>query len=247
MNSIYHILNGDALKELFPTVLRGKIIVTRECMVHGNVQGLNLKELFKNRARFIHKAFHIPEQDYYNINAIEFDRMKAIEATATVYLWFEEDLFCQVNLWFVIHLLLKNITVHQIYLVRPPVDSCYNFGASSTTALTACYDRATRLSQSELWNQLWPGYQKNDVSKLLEIAQQLKNNYPFLLPVVQAHIDRLPIKNQLTRPQKVIKQIIKDLNTTDLSAILKEFTTREGIYGYGDWQVKLLLKEINEL
>ncbi|WP_211277476.1 hypothetical protein [Nonlabens spongiae] len=42
MNTHYHILNGDALKEQFPKTIPGKIIVGRECLVDGPVQGDSL-------------------------------------------------------------------------------------------------------------------------------------------------------------------------------------------------------------
>lgn len=246
MNPIYHILNGDALKERFPSQLDGKIIVARECLVHGNVQGTSLPEFFANRAEFIKQAFQVSKNEYKNSSQSEFEKITSMEDHAQVYLWFEDDLFCQANLWFVIHLLAVYSFKGTIYLVRPPEHACYNFGALSNTELVDCYDQSFRLKQFTDWKQLWPAYQKNDTHQLQHVVQKLNDSYPFLIPTLQAHIDRLPLHDQLNRPQRAVQNIINDLQTTDLGTVLKEFTKREGIYGYGDWQVQQLLEELKD-
>ncbi|MEJ2006462.1 MAG: hypothetical protein P8X57_16220 [Cyclobacteriaceae bacterium] len=53
----YHILNGDSLKAQFPKDIDGEIIVARECLVDGEVQSDDLKELFKIRASFITSTY----------------------------------------------------------------------------------------------------------------------------------------------------------------------------------------------
>ena len=62
----YHILNGDSLKERFPENIQGEIMVARECLVDGSVQGNSLSELFKIRAKFISDNYDgFKEQDYF--------------------------------------------------------------------------------------------------------------------------------------------------------------------------------------
>ena len=36
----YHILNGDSLKDVFPKEIYGTCIVARECLVDGDVSGI---------------------------------------------------------------------------------------------------------------------------------------------------------------------------------------------------------------
>ena len=40
----FHILNGDALKSQFPERILGEIIVARECLVDGPVEGHRLTD-----------------------------------------------------------------------------------------------------------------------------------------------------------------------------------------------------------
>lgn len=61
-NKQVRILNGDALKELFPKNMDGEIIVARECLMVGNLEGEDLAEFFKNRARFIVENYAVSEK-----------------------------------------------------------------------------------------------------------------------------------------------------------------------------------------
>ncbi|MBL4704861.1 MAG: DUF1835 domain-containing protein, partial [Flavobacteriales bacterium] len=116
----YHILNGDSLKDQFPDNISGEIIVARECLVDGNVNGLDLAELFQTRARFISQNYDgYTAHDYYEKSVPEFQKMQDITSDADINLWFEDDLFCQVNFWFVIHLLSSSIQDNRIFLIRP--------------------------------------------------------------------------------------------------------------------------------
>ncbi|NBC64259.1 MAG: hypothetical protein GVY07_01180 [Bacteroidetes bacterium] len=57
MISQYQILNGDALKGQFPVRVSGEIIVCRECLVDGPVNGETLDNLFERRANFIANSY----------------------------------------------------------------------------------------------------------------------------------------------------------------------------------------------
>ena len=48
MKKEYHILNGDALKELFPEDIKGTLIIARECLIEGNVDGDTFDSFFNN-------------------------------------------------------------------------------------------------------------------------------------------------------------------------------------------------------
>lgn len=245
MGNRYHILNGDALKSQFPLSLRGEIIITRECLIDGNIKGENLNDLFRNRANFISENYpNNSKKDYYEKTVNEFEKILNIADKSEVNLWFEDDLFCQVNFWFVLHLLMESKKALKIYLVRPQKLSRYGFGTLSKDELIDLYSNRILLKQKEILSQLWSSYQKNEMDKLTEQANLLKEDYPFILKAVKAHILRIPKEGYLGRPIESLKEIIRDFKTTDFTIIFKEFNKREFIYGFGDDQVRQLLKEI---
>lgn len=246
-NKIIHILNGDALKEQFPKQLKGEVIVCRTCLVDGDVKANSLEELYKVRSNYIAKSYPDFNSDEYYTKAVpEIEKIRGIKDKTEVNLWFEDDLFCQVNFWFVSHLLQELDSNLSINLVRPKLETPYAFGYMSQDELIKAFEEKTTIVSNELsdFSKIWVNYQNNEKELNLKIAQKLENKYPFLKPAIAADIERTPKNRQLSRPKQSLKTIVKDLNTTDFGVVFKEFCNREGIYGFGDLQVKRLFDEL---
>ena len=239
-----HILNGDALKEQFPASINGDIIVARECMVDGNVTGGNLEEVFAIRASFISQNYGGSKQDYYDKAATEFLKILEIKDDTEINLWFEDDLFCQVNFWFVVDLLFKNNRVHKVFLIRPETHYYYGFGGLKKSELVSIYENRLALTALKEISSLWTSYQSNNFEKLQAISIQLEHTYPFLLTAVQAHIQRTPTNGNLGRPAASLLAIMNELGTQEFGPVFKEFSKRESIYGYGDLHVKKLYDDL---
>ena len=63
--------------------------------------------------------------------------------------------------------------------------------------------------------------------------------FKFLSEVCKAHIERFPEENQLSRPERVLLELI-DQSNGDFAEVFAAFSEREGIYGFGDLQVKAM-------
>lgn len=245
MKKQYHILNGDALKQQFPKSIQGEIIIARECLVDGNVSASNLEELFSSRAAFISKNYDdFTKQDYYDKTVAEFQKIQSITDDADINLWFEDDLFCQVNFWFVLHLLQLYHKNNPTFLIRPKKHNQYGFGGVDTSALILIYKNRLLLTELNKLANLWEYYKTNNLEQLQKTAIELENKYPFILTAVKAHIERIPTKGNLGKPREALIQIIKELKSDEFKSVFKEFSKRESIYGYGDIQVKRLYDEI---
>jgi hypothetical protein len=242
MNQTYHILNGDALKDQFPSTINGEKLVARLCLVDGPVEGATVEELFASRAKFI--AEHYPEfteADYFNY-VLDTRRIKEIPENSTINLWFEDDLFCQVNFWFILDFINKdrNYTLH---LVRPMQHSEYSFGGMNEDELVQAFENKIQITETDqkILKQFWKAYQENDLLELLMLAQDLKDKFPFLTPAIYAHLDRL---SEPSRPKTSLTKIMKELNTDKFGLVFQAFCQKEGIYGFGDLQVKRIYNEI---
>jgi len=246
MKNIYHILNGDALKEQFPKAVSGELIVTRECLVDGNVQGNSLAELFTNRAKFLESYQEVPSGEYFKTTVPEITKIVDIPAGATIYCWFEEDLFCQVNFWFVLHLLAKKLSAENVYLVRPNKGNEYSFGHMNSDSLIAAFHQATLISDEDIQklSKLWRFYQNENHDEMLEIAKKYSNRYNFLMPAIRAQIDRMPDCNGLGQPERSLLAIMNELKTEAFPPVFRLFHQREGIYSFGDLQVKRMFDEL---
>ncbi len=248
MISQYHILNGDALKAQFPGNISGILIVARECLVDGPVDGSTLRELYTTRAKFLEANYGgLSKQKYSENSESEFIKVQNIPAGAEINLWFEDDLFCQVNLWFMINLLHSSNGSNAVFLVRPKEQNQYGFGGLNQDELNALYNNRIVLNDIDKLANFWIFYQQGNTGELLEAATELIGLYPFLLPAVKAHIERLPSNDDLMgRPKQSLLRIMTELKTRKFDDIFQEFSKRESIYGFGDLQVKRLLDELSD-
>ena len=247
MNS-YHILNGSALKQQFPKQISGELIITNECLVEGNIHGTCLQDFYNNRAKFISKTYKVTQQSYFDKVVTELDKIEDLSNKDEVNLWFEEDLFCQVNFWFVLHLIRQQTNIRSIYLVLPNKENRYGFGGMDTEPLIESFNNRIQITKSEFdtLSRFWELYRNRDISSLLEESKKLDHKFPFLLPAINAHIDRLPKNGKLGRPEQTILSIMQELQTEDFSLVFREFCKREPIYGFGDSQVKHLFDSLRK-
>ncbi len=244
MEKKYHILNGDALKDQFPEELQGEIIIARECLVDGEVKGKNLDEFFLTRARFI-TAFYggYSVEQYFASTVSEFEKVKKIPRQSAIYLWFEDDLFCQVNFWFVTFLLFHFAKDCEVFLVRPAVHTPYGFGGLNKAELLQRFTEKVPVTNLRKMASLWEAYQSDNRKQLLRTATELQGTFPFVLHAVNAHLARFPDENSPGRPVQALTEIMNELKTEEFAPVFREFSKRQSIYGFGDLQVKRLFNK----
>ncbi|MEM7110418.1 MAG: DUF1835 domain-containing protein [Bacteroidota bacterium] len=245
MDKEYHILNGDALKEQFPAEIKGEVRVFRECLMEGPVNDLALDKFLNSRANFISNTYGGTETEYLTTIQSEFKKINGLPLGQPIHLWFEDDLFCQVNFWFLVHFLVGH-GQSNLFLVRPPFHNQYGFGGLSEEGLITIYKNKTPLKHLDMLKKLWPAYQKAEIKELKKIALELEETYPFLLEAVQAHEERVPKANDPGRPVRSLITIMNELNTKEFGPIFREFCKRESIYGFGDLQVKRMFDQVVE-
>jgi hypothetical protein len=243
-----HVLNGDALAGGFP--FGGEIIICRECLIEGPVQASTLEEFWNTRASYLSDAFNGHGPSYFNDVSSELNKLQNQKPDAVINLWFEHDLFCQANLWFILHLLRDSRFSGSVYRVIPPTDGTdlwSGFGPMNEQDLEQCFKDRIRLSPDDLLfgASLWSAYQTHDLAQLKTLSIPSSASFPFLKEVCEAHIQRFSASG-IGRPHARLKQIITS-GVTDFNEIFKEFWKTEGIYGFGDLQVKNMLTELGDV
>ena len=244
MESTYHILNGDALLEQLPDSIEGERLVCRECLVDGDVQGDTLEELYATRAKFI--GTHYPgetEEGYYAEAVPELNKIAAIPAGSNVYLWFEDDLFCQVNLWFVASMLPDEV---EVFLVRPEGDLHYGFSGMEAPVLEQACQQALRLTNTEVFamSTLWIDYQHGRHKVMMATAREFDQRLPFLMPAIEAEQARHGKNGAPGLPEQVLRVAMAELGSDQFGPVFQRFWERLPIYGFGDLQVKRLFDQI---
>ena len=230
----------------FPAELTGLFIIMRECFVDGETAADNLTDLFLARARFIEREYGYPKGAYFDKTVPELEKILNIPAGSEINLWFEDDLFCQVNFWFVCAQLARRTVARQVFLVRPDEAHPYSFGEMSRAALLEAYRNKKTVPPADLmaFGHLWKAYQHHATGVMRDLADSLKGEYPFVNEALNAHLQRFPENGEPGRPERVIMEIMREKNTEDFREIFQEFSRREGIYGFGDLQVSNLCEKI---
>lgn len=238
----YHVLNGDALAATFDGLdLPGETIVMREALITGDLQGDTLEAFWQTRAHYLS-----PENPshYYTVLVKELEKLLTAPAHTEFNLWFGYDVFCRVNTWFIMSL-LKNLAVeHKVFMVYPSFrskeDIWKDFGKATLGNLqTAHKDRiACSEPDLQLGNDLWLAFKQHQPEQLLSLSQTDAPCFPYLSEVCEAWADQ-------QRPYRVIEDIVNNVSS-DFHIVFREFFQREGIYGFGDSQLKPLYDKVME-
>ena len=243
----YHILNGDCLAhQLSQTSITKNLIICRECLVEGKVEALDLSEFWEIRENHISEAFGA--KDYKEKVVRELEQISALPNNTEINLWFENDLFCQVNMWFILSLLAEqtNISIFRVFpIIENPIDTWKGFGIATPETLEKAYKAKVQFHRQdiELGINLWIAYQKNDFVKLTALSKQSSECFQYLEKVCQAHIDRFPQDDSMGRPEKTIQKILKT-QSKNFQEVFTEFSSIEGIYGFGDLQVMKIFNQL---
>lgn len=241
-----HILNGDALIDRMKAAGFDQLIVCRECLVDGPVNAPDIEAFWKIRAAFIDDSVEEDNGKYFDYAVKEFEKMKAIAPGSEINCWFGDDLFCQANLWFVVNYLDSLGLSDRLYRVFPVIKEKLGrwaeYGGLDPDDFRQSYEARVAFTAKdvELAKNLWSAYAANDLDTLLSLAATKTNVFHDLDKVVQAHVDRFAKHGELSRPEKVLKEIM-DSGVTDFNKLFPLFFKKEGIYGFGDVQVKKLL------
>lgn len=244
-----NILNGDALLERFPLDIDGERIVARECLVDGDVSGESFEDFMATRAKHIASFDGITEQDYFDKSQSEYQKIKALNSQHKIVLWFEEDLFCQVNLWYICNLLL-NADIETCYLVRPSQGNEFSFAHMTNNELIVAYQQAIKLTLIELkfFAKCWQAYVSQDDVLFEKLKSNPTKQLAFVANAISAELDRRPDEHGLGKPERELLRIIKTMKsrgeTVTFGAVFSEFCSTMGIYSFGDLQVKRMFDKL---
>jgi len=245
---VYNILNGDSLAYSFPdTNIEGNILVVREALIDGDLSGNNLHDFWQSRANYL----GLTKAEYYNKVVKEFEKLTNAPDDSVFNLWFEYDLFCQVNMWFVMSIINSLSITKKVYAVftshldKTSRQFWNGFGQANSDELRVCFANRISLNDMDLQSggDLWTAYKNSNFKELSHLAEKQSPAFPYVQEVIQAHLDRFPEDGRKGRPEKVIEEIIQK-GSDNFQKVLTEFWKRESIYGFGDTQLKHLYDKV---
>lgn len=215
------------------------MIICREALVAGSLQAENLDVFWKVRSEFIAENYGDTKEDYYRKVVSECNKIMQIPEDSEVHLWFEDDLFCQVNMWFCLTLIPKdkNINIYRIFPKASKENQWNGFSDSHRFDLEEALTSKVLFKQKdlELGLNLWEAYQSNRQNKLKQLFEIQSDCFRFLPELITGY--------QNINPEFFIQNLIQK-GITDFSEVFEKFRDELGIFGFGDLQVKLIYDKV---
>lgn len=232
-----HVLNGDSTAVSFGgTGLPGRRAVWREALCEGRVAWhADPLAVLRERSSFF--------PDYEHQVLAEWEVIAAHRGP--VVLWFEFDLFCQINLLFLVSYLPDE---NPVFLIcpgdHPEIPNFHGLGECNARQLAALY--VTRIHLTEADRQaarlLWKAYTSPDPEALAAV----RDTGPFVhFPAaISLHLQRFPsVTTGLNRIETFfLEQLLR--KPAGLSTLLPAFWRAYPGFGFGDTQLKDILNDL---
>ncbi|MEM7513978.1 MAG: hypothetical protein AAF388_23825, partial [Bacteroidota bacterium] len=156
-------------------------------------------------------------------------------------LWFEYDLFCQINLLAACsYLHLHPHPNSKISLVclgeHPSSEGLIALGEIDPSYYPELYENRTTLSQEDLayGHQLWVAYNGHSHKDMEKLVANPPSTFPYIQAAIQEHFKRFPDKE--TGLYKVEKSMLKlaDQEQVNTRKLIGQMLRNDRLYGAGD-------------
>lgn len=249
--NILHITNGSVLTEYLRELdFEDDILTWQEMLCEGpTIPAIASDEFFEIRHKFL--------QDYYDIEVdsnelkSELSKLDNPDKYDEIFLWFEYDLFCHINLLGVINLLHQKDIDKPLYLIcSGRVEGEKNLkGLAELSAkqLLDHYHKRTLLTKEdkELCITLWRTYCGKD-HNILKPYIVTKSSFKYMTNCLKAHLKRFPHqKSGLSVIEDNILRIIRDNDVKSLHHLLGYSLNYQGYYGFGDTQLNRIIEKLS--
>lgn len=249
-----HILNGDTTAYQFAgSGLSGDVAVWREMLSEGPLLGSPKtdEELWTLRQNWLVAQFgdRMTENDTYEQKVVaEFTQICRYAEYDEVVFWFEHDLFCQINLVFLLacfarvdlgKTVLKQVSINQF----DGVPDFKGLGQLTGAQLATLYPKAEPLTAHELTlaARVWLAYAPSDGVALANLLTEDFGQLRYLRDALSAHLARLRVTdNGLPLIENQLVRIIRKAPMTTRQ-VVTEWLSNDRIYGLGDWSIEQYL------
>jgi hypothetical protein len=256
MSSLLHITNGDSLTDRLKALnLKGDIITWREMLCEGKtLTNVGSESFWKTRFEFLNKNYKVSKSWFVEKTLKEYRSLCNHKQQDQIVLWFEYDLFCQINMLAVISWLKTHRKYAQISLVcsgnEDETDKMYGLGDVSDEKLLELYENRTELSMNdiEFADYVWQLYCSDNPIRLENLTDFNNYQYDYLSDAIKAHLKRFPtIKNGLNDIENHVLQLSFDKKPKSKRELLRTVLTDQGVYGFGDSQYDRIITTLRPL
>jgi hypothetical protein len=248
-----HIHNGDSAAGIAKkSNLPGEHIAWREALICGPTPGhLPEDEWRRLRAKHLAGAYGLALEDCENDLRKQEEALAKFSDHEEVVLWFEHDLFCQIHLVYLLNWFaqqqpgqtkLSLICIGEF----PGILDFRGLGQLGAEQMTSLFQTREPVmpAELELAGRAWQAYSSSDPGEIATLLADDTSALPFLRAALQKHLARFPsVRNGLGEIENAALESIAR-GASQFGPLFQEFGKTESIYGLGDAQLMLLLRQL---
>ena len=248
-----HLHNGDSTAGTARQAnIPGEHIAWREALVCGPTPaGLSEPEFIDTRARHLADSYSRPvEKCRAELRAMH-EALASFSEHDEVVLWFEHDLFCQIQLIYLLHWFAgRDLGRTKLSLICidefPGIQIFHGLGQLNEEQLLSLFlgRREITFEQLELAAKGWAAYCAPDAVALIALINSDMSALPFLKEALSKHLQRFPsTRNGLGRVENEALKLIP-AGYGEFRSLFPAFIRREGAYGFGDAQLYVTMRSL---
>lgn len=255
LNTTLHITNGDCTTNYLKKLqVKGKIITWREMLCEGKtLTDVGSEKFWNTRFNFLNNSYNVSKEMFINLTLKEYRSLCNTKNTKEIVLWFEHDLFCQVNMLAVISWLKKHRKGYAIFLVCSGKikgsDKMFSLTDLSENQILEHYKNKIELTEDDIEyaDYIWQLY--CSVSPLrLETVLKFKQNvaFKYLVSALEIHLKRFPsVENGLNITENFILETVKNQTLSSKKQLINKLLELQEFFGFGDNQYKTAIEKLN--
>ncbi|MCM4173273.1 DUF1835 domain-containing protein [Arenibacter sp. TNZ] len=256
MSSQLHITNGDMFTEKLKSLkLDGDIITWREMLCEGKTEtNVGSESFWKTRFEFLNKNYKVSKSWFIDKTLKEYRTLCNHKQEDRIVLWFDYDLFDQINMLAVISWLKTHRPYAEISLVSCDEDENFEnlsgLGELDDEQLRKLFTNRTLLTQDDIEyaDYVWQLYCSDNPIRLENLKDFSSFQFSHLSGAIEAHLLRFPsIRNGLNEVENNVLRLARSTKPKSKVALLNTVLTNQGRYGFGDTQYDRVITKLKPL
>ena len=251
-----HITNGDSTTNYLKKLnIEGEFITWREMLCEGKTTiDVGSERFWKNRFLYLKSSYNITKQKFINYTLKEYRNLCNKKQLDEIVLWFENDLFCQINMIAVISWLKRYRKGYTISIIQPKQkrSTVYKgFSELTENQISQALNKRMNLTLDDIEyaDYIWQLY-CSDSPLRLEVVYKFNPMSPFqnLTTAVEDHLKRFPsIHNGLNAVENEILSVAHTNMLKNKEQLVGTLLKSQPNYGYGDLQYLQKLEQLKSL
>lgn len=256
MGKVLHITNGDSFtSRLNELDIKGDIITWREMLCEGRtITDVGSENFWKVRFDFFNKVYKVTKRNFINQTLKEYRSLCNYKSHDEIVLWFEYDLFCQINMIAVISWLKKFKSQTPVSLVCSGKinnsKKLYGLNELSDKKILEMYNKRAQLTQDdiEFADYTWHLYCEDNPVRMQSFNNFNSSQFEYLPDAINAHFKRFPsVANGLNELENIVLGLAAQQKPKTQEELVGLALKNQGIYGFGDLQFFQIIKELKPL